>query len=143
MENIQFKVLSINDIDKMRAVIEDDNMIFNSEQIESFMKNDTTVAIGAIVDDKIIGLAYGYNLERLNGKNMFYLHSVGLLPDYQNQGIGSKLMKYVSNWAKENGYSEMFVITERSNPRACKVYSGAGGISEHDDEVVFVFDYEK
>lgn len=38
---------------------------------------------------------------------------------------------------------ELFVITDKENPRACRVYEKAGGKSEYDNEVVYVIDYEK
>ena len=66
---------------------------------------------------------YGYGMLRPDGKSMFYIHAVDVLPDYQNDGIGTKLMEYVMNYLKDEGkYYKFFVLTENDNIRACKVY---------------------
>ena len=39
---------------------------------------------------------------------MFYLHSIGMLPNYQDKGYGSKLLFLLRNILKEIGCSEMF-----------------------------------
>ena len=39
---------------------------------------------------------------------------------------------------KENGFSECFVITDKGNKRACRVYEKAGGKNDFEDEIVYV-----
>ena len=39
--------------------------------------------------------------------------------------------------------SEMFLITDKGNPRACHVYEKLGGKNDYKDEIVYVYDYEK
>ncbi|HAQ0089685.1 TPA: GNAT family N-acetyltransferase, partial [Enterococcus faecium] len=41
------------------------------------------------------------------------------------------------------GCSEMFLITDKGNPRACHVYEKLGGKNDYKDEIVYVYDYEK
>lgn len=41
-----------------------------------------------------------------------------MLPNYQNNGYGSKLMEYIRDYSKKIGCSEMFVITDKGNPIA-------------------------
>lgn len=60
---------------------------------------------------------------RPDGKSMFYIHSVDVIPEYQNKGIGTKLMEYVLKYIRdEKRYYKFFVLTEETNIRACKVY---------------------
>lgn len=94
-------------------------------------------------DNKIIGFAYCYTLLRPDGKTMFYLHSIGMLPNYQDKGYGSKLLSFIKEYSKEIGCSEMFLITDKGNPRACHVYEKLGGKNDYKDEIVYVYDYEK
>jgi GNAT superfamily N-acetyltransferase len=93
--------------------------------------------------NKIIGFAYCYTLLRPDGKTMFYLHSIGMLPNYQDKGYGSKLLSFIKEYSKEIGCSEMFLITDKGNPRACHVYEKLGGKNDYKDEIVYVYDYEK
>lgn len=74
---------------------------------------------------------------------MFYLHSIGILSVYQNKGYGSSLVSYIKKCSVELGCSEMFVITDKENSRACHVYEKLGGINDYDDKVVYVYSYEK
>ena len=42
-------------------------------------------------DDKAIAFLYGYGMLRPDGKRMFYIHSVDVLPEYRKKGIASAL----------------------------------------------------
>ena len=57
--------------------------------------------------------------------------------------VGMAYCYLLSDYAKNLGCSELFVITDKGNPRACRVYEKAGGKSEYSDEIVYVIDYEK
>ena len=93
---------------------------------------------------------------RPDGKTMFYLHSIGMLPNYQDKGYGSKLLSYFPWWkyskevlevTEKNLYIKKlyvwFLITDKGNPRACHVYEKLGGKNDYKDEIVYVYDYEK
>jgi len=118
-------------------------MIFNPEYIKDYLSTDGNYAFGWISDGRIVGLAYGYDLERLDGRHMFYLHSIGFLPEYQNGGRGAKFFQYIVDYARKHKFSEVFVITDKSNPRACRIYEKAGAKSDRDDDIVYVADFEK
>ena len=94
-------------------------------------------------NNSIVGFAYAYTLLRPDGKTMFYLHSIGMLPNYQNNGYGTELMQFIKDYSIKLGCSEMFVITDKGNPRACHLYEKLGGKNDYEDEVVYVYDYVK
>ena len=50
-----------------------------------------------------------------------------MLPNYQDKGYGSKLLSFYRNILKRLDCSEMFLITDKGNPRACHVYEKLGG----------------
>lgn len=137
---MEYKLLEKDEIKLMEEVLLDDDIIFNEEYVKKFIENDNTY--GFIVKDveKIIGFAYGYRLIRPDGRMMFFLYSIGILPEYQNQGHGTKLMKFIINYAKEIGCYELFVMTDKGNPRACHLYEKFGGKNDYDDEIVYVID---
>lgn len=62
--------------------------------------------------------------------------------DHQNNGYGSELLFFIKAYSKKIGCSEMFVITDKGNARACHVYEKLGGKNDIDDEIVYVYDYE-
>ena len=139
---MEYKILEENDLELMKEVLKDDNMIFNLEYLNNFINNQNAYGFIAKEENKIVGFAYAYTLLRPDGKMMFYLHSIGILLNYQNKGYGSKLLHFIKEYSKKIGCSEMFVITDKDNPRACNVYEKLGGKNDHDNEIVYVYDYE-
>ena len=138
---MEYKLLEKNDITLMADVLKDDNMIVNKDYLENFVDDKNAYGFIAKEENKIVGFAYAYTLLRPDGKTMFYLHSIGMLPNYQNNGYGSILLEYIKNYSMKLGCSEMFVITDKGNQRACHVYEKLGGKNDYEDEVVYVYDY--
>ncbi|BDP72014.1 hypothetical protein EfmAA94_31870 (plasmid) [Enterococcus faecium] len=52
----------------------------------------------------------------------------------KTKGYGSKLLSFIKEYSKEIGCSEMFLITDKGNPRACHVYEKLGGKNDYKDE---------
>ena len=127
----------------MEEVLIDDNMVFDIDNLKGFLNDTSSFGFIAKENNKIIGFAYCYTLLRPDGKTMFYLHSIGMLPNYQDKGYGSKLLSFIKEYSKEIGCSEMLLITDKGNPRACHVYEKLGGKNDYKDEIVYVYDYEK
>ena len=140
---MEYKVFEKQDIELMEDVLKDDNMIFNKGFLNYFINDNNAFGFIAKDNNNIVGFAYAYTLLRPDGKTMFYLHSIGILPDYQNNGYGTKLMQFIKDYSIKLGCSEMFVITDKGNPRACHLYEKLGGKNDYEDEVVYVYDYIK
>ena len=140
---MEYKVFEEQDIELMKDVLKDDNMIFNKGFLNCFINDNNAFGFIAKDNNNIVGFAYAYTLLRPDGKTMFYLHSIGMLPDYQNNGYGTKLMQFIKDYSIKLGCSEMFVITDNGNPRACHLYEKLGGKNDYEDEVVYVYDYIK
>ena len=140
---MEYKVFEEQDIELMKDVLKDDNMIFNKGFLNCFINDNNAFGFIAKDNNNIVGFAYAYTLLRPDGKTMFYLHSIGMLPDYQNNGYGTKLMHFIKDYSIKLGCSEMFVITDKGNPRACHLYEKLGGKNDYEDEVVYVYDYIK
>ena len=140
---MEYKLLEKEDLELMEEVLIDDGMVFDVEYLTRFIDDKNAYGFIAKENNKVVGFAYAYRFTRPDGKNMFYLHSIGMLPNYQNRGYGSALLSYIKNYSKQLGCSEMFVITNKGNPRACHVYEKLGGINDYEDEIVYVYDYEK
>ena len=136
--------LTVDDIPHMKEVIEDDNMEYSPQAIEAFITKAGNYGFVVLVDGNIVGFAYAYELVRVDEvAPMLYVHSVGLLPAYQNKGLGTRLMAYITAYAKEHGFSECFVITDKGNARACRVYETVGGKSAYENEIVYVMDFAR
>jgi len=123
MEEIKYIRLTQNNMNIVPSKIIIDNENLSRQDIENFIIDDDNYCFVGILEDKIVAFLYGYGMLRPDGKSMFYIHSIDVLQDYQNNGIGTKLMEYVLNYVKnENKYYKFFVLAENDNIRACKVY---------------------
>lgn len=131
MEDIIFKRLEIEDTSKMQEIIENDNIEYNVENLTKFIEDKNNYGFIGIKDNKVITFLYGYGMTRPDDRKMFYIHSVDVLPGYQNKGIGTKLMEYVINYIKdEKDFYKFFVLADMDNIRACKVYKKYGNQAE-------------
>ena len=139
---MEYKVLEEQDLELMEDVLKDDNMIFNKDFLNSFINDNNAYGFIAKENNNIVGFAYAYTLLRPDGKTMFYLHSIGMLPTYQNNGYGTKLMQFIKDYSISLGCSEMFVLTDKGNPTACHVYEKLGGKNDYEDEICYVYDFE-
>ena len=140
---MEYKLLEKEDLELMEEVLKDDNMVFSKDYLNVFINDNNAYGFIAKENNNIVGFAYAYTLLRPDGKTMFYLHSIGMLPNYQNKGYGTKLMQFIKDYSIKLGCSEMFVITDKGNPRACHLYEKIGGKNDYEDEVVYVYDFMK
>ena len=141
--SLSFERLQQKDISAMKEVIEDELGDFDPEWIKVFLSEKQNFAFMAKLDDAPIGLIYGYSLTCIEVKKpQFFMYSVDIFEAYQNKGYGSRFIKYVLDWAKDNAFSETFVLTHKDNPRACKAYENAGmEYSENDCERMYEINY--
>jgi len=113
------------------------------EKVKIFLSDKNNIAFVAKLENKLIGLIYGYSLTRMDGKKpQFFIYSVEIHPEHQNKGYGSRFVKWVVDWAMQNGFCESFVPTDKDNIPACTVYEKAGmSHSKSDCERIYVIEY--
>lgn len=75
----------------------------------------------------------------------YYLSMVSVLPQYQGQKIGQKLIDYIEKFAKENGYPCVSLKVEKSNSRAEALYKRLNYqyVDEYQTEGVVLKYFEK
>ncbi len=78
-----------------------------------------------------------------DGRKVFYLDAIDVMPDYQGKGYGTGLISFARDYAKTIDCYKMYLITNRSNISACKCYEKAGGINKVDDEIIYVYDFKE
>ncbi len=141
-EKLVFRPLTVSDISLLEEILTDDAGCFDPQQIEKFMRMDGNMAFGAILDNKIIGLLYGYALCQLcDDRPQFFVYSVAVHSNFRNRGYGSRFFQYVVDYCREKKYAEVFVPTDKGNVGACKVYEKAGGKSDFDREIIYVIKF--
>lgn len=141
MTNRIFRKLGVSDLKLVMRMDEDFRKDFVCEEnVRLFLSNPMNWMFACIENERIIGFAYGYELNRLNNiGNMLYIHEVGVLPEYQRQGVGKEILKGIKKSCKLLGICRFFLFTEKSNHPACALYDSAEGEPAHEDDVCYFF----
>lgn len=139
-----FRKLNISDLELVKQMNKDfRNGFIEEENTRLFLANPMNWIFACIMENRIVGFAYGYELNRLDSQgNMLYLHEVGILPKYQRQGIGLQMLTNMKDVCKLTGICRLFLFTYKHNNAACALYEKAGGIKSYetlDDDVVYFF----
>lgn len=138
---MQYKVFESSDLIDMENIGIGGRMPYDMGCLREFLHDSAACGFLAKEGDTVVGFAYGYALLRPDGRTMFYLHSVDILPEYQGNGYGIGLMNYIKGYARDKGFSEVFLIAEADNAVACHVYEKTGGKRETEDSALFVYDF--
>lgn len=136
----EFRKLRISDLELVLHMEKDFRSNFICEEnARQFLSNPMNWIFACIQDQRIIGFAYGYELNRLDSKgNMLYVHEVGVLPEYHRQGVGFQLLLGIKNICKLTGMCRFFLFTQKHNIAACALYEKAGGRKTSDVDNVDV-----
>lgn len=130
----EYRKLNLSDLELVFEMDSFRDNFISKENARQFLLNPMNWIFACIEAKKIIGFAYGYELNRLDNKgNMLYIHEVGVLPQYQRQGIGFQILNDIKNLCKLIGISKFFLFTQKHNIAACKLYEKAGGEKTSDD----------
>lgn len=101
--------------------------LITEEGASAFLSDERNWLWAAMADGRVIAFAYGYALDRLDGRKMLYLHEVGVADAYQQQGIGTEMLQTLMSFCKELGFHRIFLITNQSNTAANALYRKCGG----------------
>lgn len=83
-----------------------------------------TVAKAVLVIKKQSAIAGMVVIDEKQGRGDLSL--VGVKPAYQGQGLGKRLVHAAQNWCLEHNYFISQVITQKTNPKACRLYENCG-----------------
>ena len=136
---MEIRRLTISDDTKIPMMVEEFRTYSSKlESISQMLENDMNYIIACIDNEKIIGFVLAYELQRYDGKNnMMYIHEVEILEAYRGKGIGKQLMGMVKEICQSKKMSKAFVITNKSNTGAVRLYESTGGMGLDDDSIVY------
>ena len=85
------------------------------------------VAHRAAPDDAIVGMA---TVSRRHGHHVIMVGGqIGLIavhPDARGMGVGTALVHSANRWTISSGLSKGWVVTQRANTNACRLYERTG-----------------
>jgi ribosomal protein S18 acetylase RimI-like enzyme len=115
----------------------------NIDPNSGFFQDPNNILLVAYTNGSPSGFLYAYVLSSLKTPypKMFF-YSIDVFNNFQRQGIASKLIAELKILATLNHCSEIFVLTNKSNEPAMKLYLKTGGNIENNDDILFVYDRE-
>lgn len=140
---MEYKLLEKKELELMLDFVDDENTQYSVSKLEDFIENKNNYGFIAKLNDKIVGFAFGYILLKPDGRKIFYLDAIDIMPEYQGKGYGTGLISFARDYAKSIECYKMYLITNKSNISACKCYEKAGGRNKADDEIVYVYNFKE
>ena len=120
--------------------VDDENTKYDEAMLKAFLNEKNAYGYIVAENGKAVGFAYGYVLQEPNGQKVYYLHAIDIMKEWQNQGYGTELVRFVHEHSKALGCRKMFLLTHKHNAPACRCYEKAGGIwNAASDDIVFAF----
>jgi ribosomal protein S18 acetylase RimI-like enzyme len=68
-----------------------------------------------------------------------WINEVGVATSHRGRGVATKLLQALFEVGRALGCSESWVLTDRSNTAAMRLYKSLGGIVAPKDQVLFMF----
>lgn len=141
MMNIIIRHATLDDLDAMIKVGDQlfDNPVKPERTIE-FLSDPRHHLILGFDGDDVVAMASALHYVHPDKDPALFINEVGVIDDYQNNGIGRKIVKAMINHGKNIGCTDIWVATETSNAPARACYIAAGGTEDDDHAVVYVWE---
>jgi ribosomal protein S18 acetylase RimI-like enzyme len=138
---ITIKVLAAGDAEILDRLAEGtlDHPV-DTEATRTFLEDPRHHMVVAMDDDLVVGFvsAVHYVHPDKPAPEM-WINEVGIAPSHQRRGLARALLGSLFEEAKRLGCAEAWVLTDRGNTAAIRLYRAAGGEEAPVDSVMFTF----
>lgn len=143
-EQFVVKNLSTSDISLLKNVAEDvfDNPI-DEKYASEFLTDPRHHIVVAIVHGMVVGFASAVHYIHPDKPPELWINEVAVSPSHQRQGAAKAILKELLQLGREFGCKSAWVLTDRSNEPANRLYRSAGGEVGSDNTVMYEFDISK
>ena len=94
----------------------------------------------AVDDGVVVGFASAlYYVHPDKARPELWINEVGVAPTHHGRGIGKAILRALLAAGWDAGCSEAWVLTERSNAAAMRLYASVGGAEAPEEAVMFRF----
>ena len=93
----------------------------------------------ALDRDQVVGFASGVHYVHPDKPSEMWINEVGVAPSHQGRGLGKAIVQTLLQHARRLGCREAWVLTDRSNHAAMRLYASTGGEEAPHDQVMFTF----
>ena len=94
----------------------------------------------AIDDGLVVGMASAVDYINPDKPRELWINEVGVSEAWRGRGLASRLLGALFEAARARGCWQAWVLTNRSNAAAMRLYASVGGKLDADDTAMFAFD---
>ena len=96
----------------------------------------------AVEDGVVVGFASAVHYVHPDkARPELWINEVGVAPTHQGRGVGKAVLRAMLEVARGLGCGEAWVLTERANAPAMRLYASLGGEEAPEDAVMFTFSF--
>jgi ribosomal protein S18 acetylase RimI-like enzyme len=144
---VKIKRLGVEDVelalDAIRTVKNprDPSATFSGEYLRRFLSGQDNILIVAQCENEPTGFLLAYLLDRVDrDERMVCLYEIGVSESFRRQRIGRALIEALKLICKEENVMKTWVITNRSNSAALRLYQSTGAVADPSgDEITFTY----
>src|SRR5580765_1034524 len=107
--------------------------------VAEFLHDERHHLAVAIEDEKVRGFASGVHYVHPDKPTELWINEVGVSPGHQRRGLGKTVVRALIAHGKTLGCVNAWVLTDRANAAAMRLYASCGGIEAAGDTVMFEF----
>jgi ribosomal protein S18 acetylase RimI-like enzyme len=97
----------------------------------------------ATENELVVGMASAVHYVHPDKHSQLWVNEVGVAATHRGHGLGKALMSALLEVGRGLGCTEAWVLTDRANIPAMRLYSSLGGTESQKDEVMFTFQLVK
>jgi aminoglycoside 6'-N-acetyltransferase I len=113
----------------------------DAEASRTFLKDPRHHIAVAIDQGVVVGFASGVHyLHPDKPRPELFVNEVGVAESHRGQGIGKAVLAALLQRGKALGCGQAWVLTDRDNVAAMRLYAAGGGTEPGHDQVMFTFD---
>ena len=110
-----------------------------SDLVAEFLRDERHHLVVAVDQDLVVGFVSGVHYVHPDKPAEMWINEVGVAPSHQGQGVGKAMMQALLRHAERLGCREAWVLTDRSNHAAMRLYASTGGHEAPQESVMFTF----
>jgi aminoglycoside 6'-N-acetyltransferase I len=106
---------------------------------EEFLRDSRHHLAVAVDAGQVVGMATGVHYVHPDKEPELWINEVGVAPTHQKQGLGRRLLEALLTLGHRLGCTQAWVLTERGNAPAMRLYESCGGKESPHETVIFEF----
>lgn len=106
---------------------------------KEFLEDPRHHIAAALSEDRIVGFASAVHYLHPDKLPELFINEVGVADSHRRQGLATRLLRELLRLAKKLGCVDAWILSDRSNGPAMRLYAGIGGVETAEDVVMYSF----